>query len=108
MDGLVKLWDTNTLEVALQFDLKDKVMKGRRASLVGPWVPDKTSSTPRSCSLEPRSTRSMVLRNLSEPSLRLSSRWGPHERPRLGFFTALKVSRSSSIVEPSRYRDQAS
>lgn len=25
MDGVVKLWDTNTLEVAQEFDFKDKV-----------------------------------------------------------------------------------
>lgn len=32
MDGIVKLWDTNTLEVALEFDLKDKVKNEQSSS----------------------------------------------------------------------------
>lgn len=27
MDGVVKLWDTNTLEVVLEFDFKEKVRR---------------------------------------------------------------------------------
>ncbi|CAN0352012.1 unnamed protein product, partial [Scytosiphon promiscuus] len=35
MDGLVKVWDTNTLGVVLEFDFKDKVFAAAMSASIG-------------------------------------------------------------------------